>query len=96
MYVSFIDLEKVYDRVNREALCQVLIMYDMGVKLLSGIMSMYVDISICVRVKRGESEQFRINSGVRRVYHVSLAVQCIYRWSDEGGETPTMIFSVFV
>ena len=29
MYVGFIDLEKVYDRVNREALWQVLRMYDM-------------------------------------------------------------------
>ena len=31
VYVSFIDLEKAYDRVNREALWQVLRMYDVGV-----------------------------------------------------------------
>ena len=30
VYVSFIDLEKMYDRVNREALWQVLRMYDFG------------------------------------------------------------------
>ena len=37
------DLEKVYVRVNREELWQMLRMYDVGGKLLSGIKSMYVD-----------------------------------------------------
>ena len=40
MYVGFIDLEKAYDRVNREDLLQVLRIYDVGGKLLSGIKSM--------------------------------------------------------
>ena len=35
-------------------------------KRLSGIKSMYVDSSACVRVKGGENELFRINSGVRQ------------------------------
>ena len=52
MYVGFTDLD-VYDR---KALCQVLRMYDVGGKLLSGIKGMYVDSSACVRVKGGESE----------------------------------------
>ena len=38
----------------------------MGGKLLSGIKSMNVDNSACVRVKGGESEQFRIDSRVRK------------------------------
>ena len=46
--MSFIDLEKVYDRVNWEAFWKVLRMYDGGVKLLSGIKSMYVGSSACV------------------------------------------------
>ena len=66
VYVGFIDLEKVYDRVNRKALWQVLRMYDVGNKLMRGIESMCVDISACIRVKRGESEQFRIDRGVRQ------------------------------
>ena len=41
VYVGFLDLEKVYDRVNREALWQVLKIW--GGKLLSGIKSMHVD-----------------------------------------------------
>ena len=47
---------------------------------------MYVNSSACVRVKWGESERFRIDSEVRWRFHVPLAVQCIYGWSDEGGE----------
>ena len=50
MYVGFMDLEKAYDRVNREAIWQVLRMYDVGDKLLNGIKSMYVNSQACVRV----------------------------------------------
>ena len=46
VYMGFIDLEKTYDGVNREALWQVLRMYDVGGKLSSGIKSMYVDSSV--------------------------------------------------
>ena len=50
--MGFIYLEKEYDRVNREALWQVLRMYDARGKPLSGIKSMYVDSSACQN-KRG-------------------------------------------
>ena len=43
----------------------------LGGKLLCGIKSMYVDSSVCVRVKGGESEQFSIDSGVRQEYIMS-------------------------
>ena len=65
--VGFIDLEKAYDRVNREALCQVLRMYDVGGKLLNGIKSVYVNSLACVRVKKCETECFKIDRGVRYV-----------------------------
>ena len=55
MWVLWI-LEKLYDRINGEALWQLLRMYDVGGKLLSGIKSMYVDSLACVRVKGGETE----------------------------------------
>ena len=61
VYVGFIYLEKAYDRVDREALWQVLTMYHIGGKLLSGIKSMCVDSSVCVRLKGRESEWFRID-----------------------------------
>ena len=63
MYVGFMDLEKEY---NREALWQVLRTYDVNGKTLNGIKSMYVNSLAFVRIKGGESECFRINSGVRQ------------------------------
>ena len=41
-------------------------MYDGKGKVLNGIKSMYADSSASVIVKRGESEQFRIDSFVRQ------------------------------
>ena len=49
--MGFIDLEKAYDKANREILWQVLRMYDVDGKLVSGIKSMYVDSLACVREK---------------------------------------------
>ena len=60
------DLDKAYDRVNREVLRQVLRMYDVGGKPLNGIRSIYVDDLAYARVKGGESEVSRIDSGVRQ------------------------------
>ena len=64
--MGFIDLEKVYDRFNREALLQVLRMYDVGGKILGRIKGIFVDSLACVRVKVVVSEWFRIDSGVRQ------------------------------
>ena len=67
MYVGFMHVEKEYDRVNREALWQVLRMYDVDGELLIGIKSIYVNSLVCVRVKGSKSECFRIDSGMRQV-----------------------------
>ena len=64
--MGFMNLEKAYDRVNREALWQVLRMYDVGSELLNGIKSIYVNSQACVRAKGGESKSFRIDSRVRQ------------------------------
>ena len=53
VYVDFMDLEKAYDRVNREPLWEVLRMYDVGGKLFNDIKSIYVNsvrVKGCVRV----------------------------------------------
>ena len=50
----------MYDRVHREALWQVLRMYDVKDKLLSGIKSMYINSLACIRVKGSKSKQFRV------------------------------------
>ena len=54
---------KAYDRINREALLQVLRRHDMASKLLNSIPSMYVNSLVCVSVNGGESDCFRINAG---------------------------------
>ena len=66
LYVAFIDLEKAYDKVNKEALWQVLRVYDVGGNLFSDIKSIYINSLSCVRVKGGDSECFRINSCVKQ------------------------------
>ena len=66
VYVDFIDLEKAYDKVNKEALWQVLRVYDVGGNLFSDIKSIYINSLSCVRVKGGDSECFRINSCVKQ------------------------------
>ena len=76
--MGFIDLEKAYDWVNREALWQMLRMYDVWGKLLNGIKSMYVDSSACVRVKGVESERFRIDIRVRKSCIMSLWLLNVY------------------
>ena len=48
------EQKAAYDRVNREALWQMLRIYDVRGKLLCGIKSMYVDSSACIRVKWGK------------------------------------------
>ena len=65
MYVDFIDLEKAYDRVNRETLWQVLRMYDADGKILTGNKSMYVNSLASVSAKGGGNMYFRIENGVR-------------------------------
>ena len=65
VYVGFMDLEKAYDSVNRETIWQVLRMYNVGGKLLNGII--YVNSLAYVRVEGGESETSRIDISVRQV-----------------------------
>ena len=49
---------------------------------LSGIISMYVDSSACVRVKGGESEWFRIDNGVRQGCIMSLWLFNVHIWME--------------
>ena len=58
--MGFMDLKKAYDRVNWEALWQVLRMYDTGGKLLNGIKNMNINSLAYVRVKESESKRFMI------------------------------------
>ena len=50
VYFAFLDLEKAYDRVDREAMWDVLRIYGMGERLLQVVKSMYAGSKACVRV----------------------------------------------
>ena len=50
---GFMNFKEAYDRVNREAIWQVLRIYDVSGKLLNRINSMYVGSQACIRVKSG-------------------------------------------
>ena len=71
MYVGFINLEKVYDRVKWMALFQVLRKYEVGGKLVNGIKTMYVNSLACIRIVEDVSGCFRIKSGVRQGFIIS-------------------------
>ena len=66
LYLGFMDLQQAFDRVDRNALWQVLMIYGVGGKLLNAIKSMYVDSEACVRINGMEGEWFKVNSGVRQ------------------------------
>ena len=57
MYVGFVDFEKVYDSVKREAVWQVLRIYDVGNKILNIIKNKYINslALACVIANAGES-----------------------------------------
>ena len=66
VYVAFMDLEKAYDRVDRDAMWQVLRIYGIGGKVLRGIMSFYEEGRACVRVASELSESFEVKMGLRQ------------------------------
>ena len=50
MLLGFIDLQQAYDRINREALWQVLMIYGVSGRLWNGIKSMHVNSEASLRI----------------------------------------------
>ena len=74
VYFAFLDLEKAYDRVDRDAMWSVLRLYGIDVRLLQGVKSLYVDSKACVWVENEVSE-----SGAETgMCDVAVAVQFVY------------------
>ena len=61
MHFAFLDLEKAYDRVDRDAMWNVLRVYGIGGRLLQGVGS-----KACVRVGNEVSEWFPVRVGLRQ------------------------------
>ena len=66
LYVAYMDLEKAYDRIDRDAMWSVLGMYGVEGKLLRAIQSLYAESEACVRVCREEGEWFSVKVGLRQ------------------------------
>ena len=66
MYVCFMDLEKAYDRVDREKLFRVL--YKKGVRggLLEAVKSFYKNSRAGVRIGHKMGELFEVRGGLRQ------------------------------
>ena len=71
-------MEKAYDRVNSEALWQVLRMFDVGGTLQSRNKNIYFNVLACVRAKGSESEYFHSDSGVRQDCIISPWIFNVY------------------
>ena len=56
--MTFMDLEKVYDRIGRNALWLVLRIYGIGGNLLKDVQSFYDGSRACVKGESGMSEWF--------------------------------------
>ena len=71
LYVAYMDLQKTYDRVVREAMWCVLGTYGTNGQLLKAVQSLYERSEACVRVCREEGEWFEVCVGLRQVYVMS-------------------------
>ena len=72
LYAAFMDLEKAYDRVDREALWNVLKIYGVGGQLMEGIKAFYREANACVKVDGELSDSFAVGVGVRQGCVMSL------------------------
>jgi len=66
LFVAFIDLQKAYDTINREALWAVLERYSLPPKIIALIKAMHASSSACVRAFGDVSGSFEIHNGVRQ------------------------------
>lgn len=66
VYVAFMDLEKAYDRVDREAMWNVMRLYGVGGRLLQAVKSFYKGSKACVRIGNEVSDWFPVRVGLRQ------------------------------
>ena len=60
------DLEKAYNRVERELLWRLLRAYGVNGELIRAVRSLYDDGKTCVRVQGQKLDWFRVGQGVRQ------------------------------
>ena len=77
-YFAFLDIEKAYDRVNREILCKVLSKCGMSGKIVRIIRSMYVNTRAKYMLGDIESEWVQSKRGVRQGCILSPVLFALY------------------
>ena len=76
VYAAFMDLEKAFDRVDWEAMWDVLNVYGVGGRLLSGVKAFYRDASASVKIKGEMSECFKIKTvtpAISLLYYINYS-----------------------
>jgi exonuclease III len=66
VFMTFVDLEKAYDRVPRDELWECLREYEVDGELIRAIQSLYKRSSACVRVNGIKSTSFTVGVGLRQ------------------------------
>ena len=80
LFFGYMDLEKAYDRVDREGLWECLRMYGIGEILLEAMKSFYRGSTAKVRVKGNCSESLEASVGFRQGCVMSPWLFSIHGW----------------
>ncbi|XP_068234374.1 uncharacterized protein [Palaemon carinicauda] len=66
VYATFMDLAKVYDRVDKEAMQSVMRLYGICGRLLQAVKILYIGNKVCIRIGNEVSEWFPMRSKFTR------------------------------
>ena len=78
VYISFVDLEKAYDRVDRSLMWGALKEYGVGDQLIRAVTSLYSQSRSCVRILGRKSQMFNVGAGLRQGCVLSPLLFIIY------------------
>lgn len=81
LYVTFTDMEKVYDKIDMDEVCQVLHIYDINGKLQGTVKRFFKESKVCVNVCREKGKSFPLNVGVTctGICHVTVVAQHLHQ-----------------
>ena len=71
LYCAFIDFEKAFDTVWRDALFYKMLLHNINGKMYNVILNMYSDIKSCISYNNCKSEYFACENGVRQGENLS-------------------------
>ncbi len=78
VFAAFIDMKKVFDRINRDLLMYRLLQYDIDGKMYRAIQGLYRNTESCIKINNMLSEWFLVNNGVRQGDNLSPTLFSLY------------------